>query len=68
MDVMTAIETRLTIKWFDVNNTMTAAEIDSLFALTMWAPTAFSIDNRRFVLVRDPESRAAIHAASCMKP
>lgn len=60
MDVKTAIQTRRAIKQFDPQHTMSQAELDELLGLTMLAPTAFNIQNWRFVVVRDPELRRQI--------
>jgi nitroreductase len=64
MDVKTAIRTRRAIKQFDPDHEMTRDEIDELLSLAMLSPTAFNIQNWRFVLVRDPELRRKIRAAS----
>lgn len=60
MNVATAIETRRAVKTYDPDHRMTEAEIDKLLSLAMLAPTAFNIQNWRFVLVRDPELRGEI--------
>lgn len=60
MDVKTAIQTRRAIKQFDPQHDMSQAELDELLGLTMLSPTAFNIQNWRFVLVRDPELRQQI--------
>jgi nitroreductase len=60
MNVSTAIEQRRSIKGFDPDHAMTGAEIDRLMALATLAPTAFNIQNWRFVLVRDPALRGEI--------
>ena len=43
---------------------MSEAEIEQLMSLAMLSPTAFNIQNWRFVLVRAPELRKQIRAAS----
>lgn len=60
MNVTTAIETRRAVKTYDPDHSMTEAEIDKLMSLAMLAPSAFNIQNWRFVLVRDPELRSEI--------
>lgn len=57
MDVTTAIETRRAVKTYDPDHRMTEAEIDKLMSLAMLAPTAFNIQNWRFVA--GARSRAA---------
>lgn len=64
MDIKTAIQTRRAIKQFDPGHRMTAAEVDELMQLAMLSPTAFNIQNWRFVLVRDPGLRRQIRAAA----
>ena len=64
MNVRTAIESRRSIKAYDPQHRMTQAEIDQLMSLAMLAPTAFNIQNWRFVLVQDPELRKQVRAVS----
>ncbi|MGQ0442091.1 MAG: nitroreductase family protein [Methylophilaceae bacterium] len=64
MNVSTAIETRRSIKSYDPHHKMTPAEIDQLMSLAMLSPTAFNIQNWRFVVVTDPVLRQQIRAVS----
>lgn len=64
MNVAQAIEARRAVKHFDPNHRMSEAEIESLLGLARLAPTAFNIQNRRFVLVRDPELRKQLRAVA----
>jgi nitroreductase len=64
MGVATAIETRRSVKSFDPEHRMSQVEIDRLMSLAMLSPTAFNIQNWRFVLVQDPELRKQVRAAS----
>jgi len=64
MDVSTAIRTRRAVKQFDANHEMSQEELDELLGLAMLSPTAFNIQNWRFVVVRDPELRRKIRAVS----
>ena len=64
MNVNTAIETRRSVKSFDPHHKMTQAEIDQLMSLTMLSPTAFNIQNWRFVLVTDAVLRHQIRSVS----
>lgn len=68
MDVKTAIQTRRAIKQYDPEHEMTQAEINELLSLAMLSPTAFNIQNWRFVLVRDYELRRQIRAAAWDQP
>jgi nitroreductase len=64
MNVSTAIETRRSIKAYDPEHKMTAAEIEKLLSLALLSPTAFNIQNWRFVVLQDPELRKRVRAAS----
>jgi len=64
MNVIKAIETRRAVKHYDPNHRMTEAEIEKLMSLALLAPTAFNIQNWRFVVVRDPAVRKQIRAVA----
>ncbi len=64
MNVNTAIETRRSVKNFDPHHKMTQAEVDQLMSLAMLSPTAFNIQNWRFVIVTDAVLRHQIRAVS----
>jgi len=63
MDVMTAIESRRAVKKFDRNHEMTEAEIRTLMEAATLSPTAFNLQNWRFVLVTDQARKDAVRAA-----
>ena len=64
MSVAQAIQSRRSIKAYDPHHRMTQAEIDALMALVLLSPTAFNIQNWRFVLVTDPVLRQQIRTVS----
>src|SRR5512142_2156143 len=64
MNVATAVEQRRAIKAYDSEHRMSEAEIETLMGLAMRSPTAWNIQNWRFVLVRDPELRKQVRAAA----
>lgn len=64
MNVIEAIETRRSVKAYDPTHRLSQQEIDQLMSLAMLSPTAFNIQNWRFVAVTDPELRQQIRAAS----
>jgi len=64
MDTFEAINQRRAVKQFDPNHQMSKAEIDQLFSLAILSPTAFNIQNWRFVLVQNPEFRSSIRSVS----
>jgi nitroreductase len=55
-----AIRARRAVKHYDANHSMTAEEINELLSLAILSPTAFNIQNWRFVVVTDPELRKQI--------
>ena len=64
MNVSTAIEQRRAVKAFDPEHRISEAEIERLMQLAVLSPTAFNIQNWRFVLVRDPALRKQVRAAA----
>ncbi len=64
MNVTQAIVERRSVKAYDPHHQMTAQEISQLMSLAMLSPTAFNIQNWRFVLVTDPVLRQQIRAVS----
>lgn len=64
MDVKTAIYQRRSIKQFDDQHQLSENEISELLSLAMLSPTAFNIQNWRFVVVTDPKIRQQIRAAA----
>lgn len=64
MDTLEAITTRRAVKHFDPEYEMTNKEIEQIMRLTMLSPTAFNIQNWRFVVVKDPELRKQIREVS----
>ena len=64
METFAAIETRHAIKHYDPEHRMTKDEIDKLMSLAMLSPTAFNLQNWRFVLAQEPELRNKIRAAA----
>lgn len=64
MNVATAIETRRSVKTYDPKHRMSEAEIERLLSLALLSPTAWNLQNWRFVVVSDPALRQEIrHAA-----
>ena len=64
MSVAEVIKTRRAVKHYDPDHVMSEAEINELFSLAVLSPTAFNIQNWRFVSVLDPELRKQIRAVS----
>lgn len=64
MQVFEAIRGRRSVRKFDPAHRIDEAEIRRLMELVILSPTAFNIQNWRFVAVRDPEQRAEIRKAA----
>lgn len=64
MQVTEAITARRSVKSFDPNHKMSEEEIHKLMSLAVLSPTAFNIQNWRFVLVTDHVLRQQIRAVS----
>lgn len=60
MNVLEAIRQRRAVKHYDLEHKMTAEEEKKLFEHVILSPTAFNIQNWRFVVVKDPELRKEI--------
>jgi len=64
MHVSEAIVNRRAVKWYDPEHKMPEATFRQLLEHAILAPTAFNIQNWRFVRVTDPELRKAIRAVA----
>ena len=64
MHTKQAIESRRAVKHYDANHEMTPEEINELLSLAILSPTAFNIQNWRFVVVTDTELRKQIREVS----
>ncbi len=64
MQVKEAIQQRRSIKHFDANHVMTEKKTHELLSHAILSPTAFNIQNWRFVVVTDKTLRQKIRAVS----
>jgi nitroreductase len=64
MQVKDAIQQRRSVKHYDPNHVMTEDEINTLLSHAILSPTAFNIQNWRFVVVTDKALRQKIRAIS----
>ena len=60
MDTFEAIAARRAVKHYDPNHELTDEEVDKLVTAALQAPTAFNIQNWRFVVVKDKALREQI--------
>jgi nitroreductase len=64
MNVLEAINSRRAVKWYDAEHKMPGETFHTLMQHAILAPTAFNIQNWRFVRVTDPQQRKAIRTAA----
>ena len=64
MNVHSAIQARRSVKHFDPDQKISGEELEKLLSLALYSPTAFNIQNWRFVVVQDPALRRRIQKAS----
>jgi len=64
MNTLDAIHSRRAVKHYDASHNMSEKEINELLSLAMLSPTAFNIQNWRFVTVADTELRKKIREAA----
>lgn len=64
MNVTEAIDSRRAVKWYDPQHKMPESTFLALMEAALKAPTAFNIQNWRFVRVTDPAQREAIRAVA----
>lgn len=64
MDTIQAIEKRRAVKHYDANHIMSPEEINKLLSLAILSPSAFNIQNWRFVTITDKALREEIRQAA----
>lgn len=64
MNTVDAIRSRRAVKHYDENHRMTEEEVNEFLSLAMLSPTAFNIQNWRYVVVSDEALRAQIREVS----
>lgn len=68
LTVTEAIRARRAVKGFDPNHRMPEPDIRRLSETAMLAPTAFNLQNWRFLLLRDPALRRQVRAVAWDQP
>lgn len=59
-----AVKLRRSVKYFDPEHQLNDDEVDKLLELTLLSPTAFNIQNWRFLVIDDPDVRQKLKEAS----
>lgn len=60
MKTVDAVRARRAVKHFDASHSMTEDEVNEMLSLALLSPTAFNIQNWRYVVVTEPALRAQI--------
>ncbi len=68
METFDAIKTRRAIKEFNTEHVMSVEEKEQLLSLAMLSPTAFNIQNWRYVIISDIDLRSKIKEAAWGQP
>src|ERR1700730_8662746 len=66
--VIEAIERQKTINLYDASKSIPDDEIRELVRLATFSPTAFHLQNWRFIAVRSPEAKARLRAVAADQP
>ncbi len=64
MNTVQAIKSRRSVKHYDDDYQISDEQVEELLSLAMLSPTAFNIQNWRFVVVKNKELRKKIRAAA----
>jgi nitroreductase len=64
MDTIELIKQRISTNKFDASRTLSEAEIEELVAYATEAPSAYNIQNWRFVAVTNPEDKARLKSVA----
>ena len=64
MNTHAAIQQRRSVKHYDPDHRLTESEIRQLMELAILSPTSFNMQNWRFVVVQDAETRQQLRAAA----
>ncbi|WP_338048971.1 nitroreductase family protein [Rhodoligotrophos defluvii] len=62
--IIAAIESRVSANLFDAERALSDEHIEELTRLATRAPTAYNLQNWRFIAVRTPEAKARLQAAA----
>lgn len=66
--VIDAIEQRISANFFDAARPLSDAQIETLTALATRAPTAYNLQNWRFIAVRTAEAKARLRTVAWNQP
>jgi len=64
MNTSDAIKERRSVKHYDPNHKLTYKEINQLLSLAILSPTSFNIQNWRFVVIKNLQTRKEIRSAA----
>lgn len=67
-DILSAIKNRRSFKNFDPQYTLSQEDLTAILDATRYTPTAFNIQNYRFLVVQDPEQREKLTKVAWNQP
>ncbi|QSF54805.1 nitroreductase family protein [Brevundimonas fontaquae] len=67
-EILTLIETRFSANLFDASQGVSDQEIETMVSYAIRAPTAYNLQNWRFVAVRSPDAKVRLRAAAHDQP
>ena len=68
MDLQEVMRLRRSVKTYDPEHEITDDVLRQLFELVVLSPSSFNLQHWRFVVVRDPEGKAALRKAAMGQP
>jgi nitroreductase len=67
-EILTLIETRFSANLFDASQGISDQEIETMVGYAIRAPTAYNLQNWRFVAVRSPDAKVRLRAVTHDQP
>lgn len=67
-EILTLIETRFSANLFDASQGVSDQEIETMVGYAIRAPTAYNLQNWRFVAVRSPDAKVRLRAVAHDQP
>ncbi|MGH9766035.1 MAG: nitroreductase family protein, partial [Blastocatellia bacterium] len=64
MDTIELIKQRISTNKFDASRTLSEADIEELVSYATEAPSAFNIQNWRFIAITNPEDKARLKSVA----
>lgn len=66
--IIAAIEQRISANFFDASRALTQTQVETLVSLATRAPSAYNLQNWRYIAVRTPEAKARLRELAWNQP